>query len=270
MKDEETTSEAAPADDLLARYEAKLRHIASLPELPMRRAAVDAAIAELEPDEAAWWIDQLIRGALWGREPEIDAMLACADWLIRLSKDDDYDRIQTLYSAAADAERESVKMLLRDPPPHHALRKGARLTETRLPLDRDVTVGERRSMARGSDRQFLERLLLDSSPLVIQKLVENPNLRLQDVLVIATRRPTTPDLVFEVALSTKWFAEHQVREAIVQNPYGPTGVALKLLPTLHVHTLRRIRNAGDLHPAVHDTAKLLVELREQRTAPWRI
>ncbi len=256
-------------DDLVSGYETSLSHIGSLPEVPMRRSAVDRAIRALDPEQAVWWLDQLVRGALWGRGPEMDAMLACADWLQRLG-DEDYELLQDLFLAATDAERTCVLMLLRNPPPHRALTGSARLPEVRLPLDRDVSIGERRSLARGSNRQLLERLLLDPEALVIRNLLKNPNLRVADILVVASRRPTTPDLLREVAMATRWLADHRVREALVQNPYSATGLALKLLPTLHVQTLRRIRNAGDLHPLVHETATMLVELREHRTAPWKV
>lgn len=270
LEDVESAEQPAEVDDLLNRYETSLRRITALPELPMRRAALGETIADLDDDEAVWWLDQLVRGALWGRAPEIDAMLACADWLIRLNQDDDYHRIQALYLAANVAEREAVLMLLRNPPPHRALRDGARLPEVRLPLDRDVSVGERRALARGQDRNLLQRLLLDPSPLVVDKLLDNPGLAVEDALTVATRRPTRPELVLLLAMKPRWLKEHRIREAIVQNPFVGTGVALKLLPTLHVQTLRRIRNAGDLHPTLHDSAELLVTLREERTAPWRV
>lgn len=270
MSDEPSDGVDEPVDELLERYDTTLRQIGSLPEIPMRRAAVAAAVTALEPDEAVWWIDQLIRGALWGKNPEMDAILACADWLVRLRQEDDYGTIATLYEAAAEAGRESVLMMLRDPPAHRALRNGARLPETRLPIDRDVSLGERRSMARGQDRRFLERLILDPSPLVVGQLLENPAIRLPDVVTIAARRPTVPELVLQVALAPKWFRELQLREAIVQNPFAATGLALKLMPTLNIHSLRKIRHAGDLHPMIREFAELLVQLREQRTAPWKV
>jgi hypothetical protein len=270
MTDEPSEPTESAVDPLIKRYDQALRRIVALPEIPMRRAAIAESLAALTDDEAVWWIDQLIRGALWGRSPEIDAMLACADWLVRLRIDDDYSRLQKLYEAAAHSEREGVLMLLRDPPPHRALEKGAQLPEVRLPLDRDITLGERRSLARGRDRRVLDRLLMDPNPLVIRNLLNNPNLRLENVLTVAARRPTTVDLTMEVALNTRWFKLQKVREALVQNPYSATGLALRLLPTLRIHTLRRIRNAGDLHPAVHETARMLVDLREQKTAPWKV
>ena len=160
--------------------------------------------------------------------------------------------------------------MLRDAPPHRALPKGKRLPEVRLPLDRDVTLGERRTMASGPNRQLLERLIFDPSPLVIAKLLYNPHIRLQEVLQIASRRPTTVEILQEVALSEKWYRRHQVREAICLNPFTATGVALKLLPTLRLRSLRMLARAEDLHPLIAESARLLVELREQRTAPWRV
>ena len=257
-------------DALLASYEHSLTRIAALPELPMRQAAIGETIDKLEPDQAAWWIDQLLRGALWGRQREIDAMMACAFWLLKQREEGPYDRLEALYRASAEADRQTVLMVLRDPPPHRALRKGARLPEIALPMDRDVSVGERRSLATRNDRNILQRLLLDPNPLVIAKLLQNPHLSPQDILVVATRRPTTPEQLILVARSHRWIREYVVREALVRNPYAPTGMALKLLPTMKIQTLRRIDQAGDLHEVVHEFAGLLVKIREERTAPWRV
>ena len=142
------------------------------------------------------------------------------------------------------------------------------MQEVRLPMDRNVTMGEKRWFASGNDRRILDRLLLDNEPLVIQKLLLNPLLQTSDVLTIATRRPTKPELLREIVLSEKWIREHEVREALVQNPYIETGMALKLVPTLNAKVLRKLRFATDLHPTVCESAKLYVELREHRTAPW--
>lgn len=255
-------------DSLISSYKKTLRGIGSLPELPMRRARLDEALRALPVDERVWWIDQLIRGALWGKSREIDAMLACSSWLIRLRLDDDYDVLQRMYMAAHDAGRESILFLLRDIPPHQALGPGARLPEVRLPHDRDITLGERRWMASGRDRGLLKRLLRDNDPLVIDRLLENPHLNVDDVLTVTTRRPTLPKLLLTVALSDRWVTEYRIRESLVSNPFGPTGVSLKLLPTIHINTLRKLRHAGDLHPSIAEAAEVLITLREQRTAPW--
>lgn len=254
-------------DALLVDYETFLRRVAALPEIAMRRAVVEEALQRPD-DEVAWWIDQLLRGALWGHAPQMDAVVALADWLISLDPTDDYERVQSLYRAAAEADRTSVLMLLRNPPPHAVLR--GRLPEVRLPIQRDVTIGERRTLARGQDRRLLERLLYDPNELVLTNLLDNPAVLVADAVLVASRRPTRPELLHVTCQKVRWLKELRVREALVQNPFAWTGMSLKLLPTLPVQSLRRIRNASDLHPLLHEYAKMLVELREERTAPWRV
>ncbi len=270
MSDSEGTEEEAEFDELYAAYEASLRTIGALPELAMRRAALDRHIGALSTEEAVWWIDQLLRGALWGRSPEIDAMMACSDWLIRLRAEDEYTRLQKLFEEAHNSRRQSVVMLLRDPPPHLIMPKKAKLPEVNLQMGREISLGERRSMARGRDKRLLERLLLDPSPLVLEKLLDNPNVRTEDILMVASRRPTKPELLQPIVFHKRWFRELTVREAIVFNPYTPTGISLKLLPTLPIQLLRRVRDAGDLHEVLQETGEMFVSLREERTAPWRV
>lgn len=257
-------------DELHAAYQAKLRTIENLPELDMRVAAIDEALRSRPADEVAWWIDQLLRHALWGKSPAIDAMMACARWLIKERIDDDYDLIKDTFQAAHDDGRQAVIAVLRDPPPHQQLPKGRRLREADLQIDRNVTLGERRTMARGNNRKMMERLLLDPDPMVIGQLLDNPNLREEDVLQISTRRPNLPDIQLKIALHKRWYLRREVRHSVVMNPYTGTGLSLKLLPTLGIHKLRRVRNSTHLHPVVIETAATLVELREERTAPWRV
>lgn len=272
MTDEDFNAEeeqgSAP-DDVVDFYAKMVRGIGGLPEIAMRRARLDQSLRSLEPEIAVWSLDQLVRGALWGRTPEIDAMLACTSWLIRLREDKTaYTFLQELYQYAHDSNRMAVLFMLRDAPPHRALPPNARLPEVRLPINREVTLGERRQMAAGGNRQILERLIHENSPLIIEKILGNPQIRLSDVLTIASRRPTLPELLREVVMHESWFKEHQIREALVYNPYLPTGMAVRVLPTLHIDVLRKIRFAGDLHPMVQEAAGLFVDLREHRTAPW--
>ena len=263
---EELTGEA-----LIEHYEATLRQLSSLPEVAMRRTSVEEALVALPPAQAVWLIDQLIRGALWGHQRAIDGSLALAGWLIRAQhRRTSYGLFQQFFEAAHADGRDAVKLLLRAAPPHRALAKGRRLPEVRLPLGRAVSLGERRQLAAGPRRHLLERLLYDPDPLVVRKLLANPHLQEAQVLAVASRRPNVPEILLEIACADPWIARHPVREALVLNPFCETSVSLKLLPTLRIDKLRPLRHAGDLHPALPQAASLLVELREQRTAPWRV
>lgn len=258
------------ANELFSRFKKSLASISTLPELRMRAAKLGETLEELPVDQASWWLDQLVRGAIWGHEPEYDAMLACGYWLIEKRREDDYGLFERLYKQAHKTGREVVLSLLRDPPPHQALPEGKRLPEPRLQIDREVSVGERRQMARQAKRKMIDQLLLDPNPLVVSQVLRNPNVRESDVLQVASRRPNTPEILFEIIQIMRWYKRNRVREALVMNPYNSTGQSLRLLPTLGIQVLRSVKNSRHIHPAVIETAELLVDLREKRTAPWKV
>lgn len=263
-------AESAAPDPLIEGYQALLRKVQGLPELPMQASLVRRQLQKLEAEEQVWMLDQLLRSALWGHKGGMETMLAAVWWLLEMRRSDEYGTIKTLFETAHHTDRKAVLDLFREVPPHQSLADGQELPEVRLPMDGDITLGERRTMAAGRRRKLLERLLLDSDPLVIAKLLDNPQIRLDDVRVVATRRPTTPDLLRVCVEHPRWFSRYGVREAVVRNPYADTGLVLKLLPTMRIKTMRRIRFSGDLHELVHDAAKRLVKLREERTAPWGV
>ena len=66
------------AADLASQYQNTLRAIAALVEPTMRRTALRERLEARPVEEVVWWIDQLLRGSLWGRELEMAAMLACS------------------------------------------------------------------------------------------------------------------------------------------------------------------------------------------------
>lgn len=257
-------------DPLHQSYRQLLASVERLPELPMQAAAVRRVFEGLDITEIVWALEQMLRGALWGRTGAAKTVMATVWWLIEIRRNDEYETIKELFESAYRSRRGAVLDLFREVPPHRALALTQHLPEVRLPTDREVTLGERRAMASGPKRRLLERLLMDPNPLVIRKLLINPQIRLQDIKVLASRRPTTPELLQEVIYCPRWFRRHGARDAVVRNPYGDTGLALKLLPTLGIKTLRRLVFSGDLHPLIQESAKRLVKLREERTAPWRV
>lgn len=257
-------------DTLHQAFLGNLRTLANLPELEMRVAALSEALKSRPPREVAWWIDQLMRGALWGKEAEVDAMMACSHWLIRAQIDDHYELIKSVFECAYHDERRAILAILRDPPPHQKLIKGRAIAPPDLKLGREITLGERRALARGNQRAIIEKLLRDPNRLVVEQLLKNPNLHEADVIYIASNRPNIPEVLHEIALHKIWFLRQSVRHTLVMNPYAGTGLALKLLPTLGIDKLHQVRNATHVHPLVSETAALLVQLREQRTAPWGV
>ena len=94
---------------------------------------------------------------------------------------------------------------------------------------RELTVGERRSLARRPSRGSIEKLLLDPHPLVIRQLLENPSLVEEDVLRLATKRPARVEALQVLASSAQWLCRGRVRLALVLNPGTPPHISMPLL-----------------------------------------
>lgn len=126
---------------------------------------------------------------------------------------------------------------------------------------RELTVGERRSLARAPSRRAFDKLLADPHPLVIRQLLENPRLTEDDVVRIATRRPVRPEAVLAIARSERWLKRPRVRLAILLNPGSPPEVAMPLLAACTRSELIEILHGNDISKVLRATARELLARR---------
>lgn len=127
--------------------------------------------------------------------------------------------------------------------------------------DRDITLGEKLALASQPSRAWLEQLLLEPEPSIILRLCNNPRLTLQDLLRVAARRPTIPDVQWAIAQSPRWLAQLPIRSALLSNPYTETTLSLLLLPTLPHPDLLDLTRSSHLHPDLHLCAQLVLACR---------
>lgn len=245
--------ELGPAD---VRYapEAVLRRLASLPEEPMREA-VWREVFDRRSAADAVLVVRAVRLALVRREPA-----GRVGWLALVRV---VERLRggplalSLFLAARAANERALTDLLIETPPA----KKPEAFELRTPpldRDREVTLGERRSWARRPDRGTLERILLDPDPGVVRNLLNNPVLVERDVLRLASRRPTTAEVLHELFVHTRWGGRAAVQRALVLNPYAPVDLACGLVALLDLETVRQVRREPIVHPAVRTTAGLVL------------
>ena len=126
---------------------------------------------------------------------------------------------------------------------------------------RELSLGERRSLARRPSRQQFERLLADPHPLVIEQLLLNPKLTEADVVRLVTRRPARAELIRSVARSPRWLCRERVRLAILNNPGTPAEVAIPLLGLCTRRQLQELVHAADGRPVVRRSALERLERR---------
>jgi hypothetical protein len=130
---------------------------------------------------------------------------------------------------------------------------------------RTVTLGERKSLARRSDRDLIARVLRDPHPHVIRILLGNPTLIEADVVRLCARRPVSTEALREVFRSARWIVRYQVKIALALNPYTPLDVALQLAPHLRYQDLRRVLGAEELHADLREACRRLLGKTESTT-----
>jgi len=130
---------------------------------------------------------------------------------------------------------------------------------------RELTLGQRKSLARARDRDFINRLLHDQNPAVIQILLQNPILTIKEIVKIASKRPTNPQVLWQVYRNVKWTNHYSVKKSLLNNPYCPTQISLSLIHFMLEQDLEDIADNEVLHPKIQESAlELLMERRKIR------
>ncbi len=130
---------------------------------------------------------------------------------------------------------------------------------------RELTLGERKSEARTRDRDFINRLLHDQNPSVIQILLQNPILTIKEIVKVASKRPTNPQVLWQVYRNLKWINHYSVKKSLINNPYCPTQISLSLIHFMLEHDLEDIADNEVLHPKVQESAlELLLDRSKAR------
>lgn len=240
-------------DDQAARQLAQ--RLAALPELEMRQSAFLRYLDEREADGVVPVLARIQHLGRKGGPPFDVALLAMASTLSRDMVP--YQELAELYRAAKDGGFATLGQLFfsgggsEEPPPE--------------PRDRDeqrmLTLGHRKTMARSTDRDVLDRLLRDPEVPVVHNLLENPRLVERDVVQLAARRPTKPEVQRVIFSSRRWIRRYAVKRSLVLNPYTPTELAIRLLGFLTSTDLRLVRQTPTLPVAVRQAAEQLANDR---------
>ncbi|MBK8998746.1 MAG: hypothetical protein IPM35_23740 [Myxococcales bacterium] len=153
------------------------------------------------------------------------------------------------------------RLLRRGPPPVLVDRPATELPVPDYGAGRELTLGERRSLARRPNRRSFDKLLSDPHPLVIRLLLQNPKIVEDDVVRLVARRPARAEVIAEVAQSLRWLSRSRVRLAIVLNPGSPPEIAMPLLPVCKRTELKEVVRATESSMVLRATALELLERR---------
>jgi len=208
----------------------------ALRETAHKAVVLREGLESMAADAAVAWMRDLVR--------DPDAVVALARALDGLA----YERRAQLYATAKDADALEIAALLFEVP-----------RPAPLPIEdrRTLTLGERKSLARGARREVLARLLADADVQVIEILLGNPRITERDVVAIAARRPVRGDVIRAV-FGSRWVTRYAVKLAIAHNPHAPLDVALRLVAGLAAADLRRVATDPNIAEALRQQARRLM------------
>jgi hypothetical protein len=179
------------------------------------------------------------------------------------------DVVQRLREEAAAGSLLALERLVRHP---HGVRGSlmpANPANDRVPdygRGRPLTLGERKSLARRHDRDMLDRLIGDPHPDVIRRLLGNAKLTEADVIRIAARRPSRPEILSEIARAPRWIHNSRVRMTVMLNPDTPVELAVPMSGLLLRQELRLVLESTHVSAAV----RALCMERLERRPPVRV
>jgi len=229
------------------------RQLAGLidPELRARRAA--EVLSQLAPEEGVRLLAGLARRAHRRTDPDSaaleGALRACR---LHLS----LARLEQLRGAAAVASEEELISLLSGARAARAFEEEREAWVDRAMRSRSL--GERKQMARGHDRDQLARLATDPEPAVVRALLQNPRVTEREVLIAAARRPARAAVLEEIFRSARWAQNRRVRRALALNPYSPPALATTALELLTTPDLREVAGDSNLATEVRVHARRLL------------
>lgn len=227
----------------------------------MRRQLLLEQLPGMQPNDALSFFTEVVSGVA-SRRADCLVVLEALHEAILHGQDQGpvYELLAEVYRLAREEENQGVARLLMIAKP-----KRGPVDPESVPGDLEMTqltLGERKFLARGHDRTRLDRLLLDPEPSVVRNLLRNPHLTEQDVVRLTARRPTQTEIQKEIHRS-RWGSRYRVRLALVCNPYTPTDLSLKLVGFLLHKDLRQVGQDGNLHELVREEAKRLLKKRRK-------
>ncbi len=239
------------------------RRVRAVRDREMRRAVLRSCLEESDDAAVVALLEHIYQGTVTGRSlhRELLQELALDGTVLR---DMGYDRITDLYEVAHWAGLPAVtRMFLGER--HRGNVTAAEAIDDNEHLE--LSAGERRTLARGRDRNTLDRIVHDRDPRVIATLLDNPRAVEADVVKVAAMRPTKPEILRLIARHRRWATRYRVRLALVCNPYTPLPIATQLVPTMLQQDLRQLVSGIPVQPELREVAQ--AALRRRQGSPRR-
>jgi hypothetical protein len=233
------------------------RALLSLSDVRLRIDWLDLHVHSHPAARVAALLDVVIGESEISEPRAREVLVTIALWVAGAAREQDLDGLR---QAALEQRLLSLQRVIRRvPTTSHA--PGP--SEPPIPdygTGRELTLGERRNLARRSNRHGFDALLRDPHPMVVSELLTNPKTTEDDVVRLAALRPARVTSIEAIA-RTRWLTRRRVRMTVLLNPGSPSRVALPLVGLCTRSELLEVARAADVPVIVRITANELAERR---------
>jgi hypothetical protein len=240
------------------------RVVLGLPEVAIRVEWLRDYLETTPSDRAARELERMCEASERSDPLAREAVLALALLCARFAEETIVGRLR---ARAEEARLLCLGRLLRRAPPSSLSPPPANESVPDYGVGRELTLGERKSLARAPSRRAFDKLLADPHPLVLRQLLENPRLTEDDVVRIAARRPARPEVALSLARSPRWLRRPRVRMALLLNPGSPPSVVMPLLAACTRCDLVEIVHSAESNKVLRATACELLARRPPLAEP---
>lgn len=119
---------------------------------------------------------------------------------------------------------------------------------------RALPYAEKIILATKTDRSERAVLIQENDPQILYYLLKNPRITMEEVLRIARMTSISAMVADQIAKTTHWSTNQEIRSALVNNPRTAPALALKLLPTLPEAEIRHIAKSTAVSQALKQAA----------------
>lgn len=236
------------------------RYLGALESDDLRSAAAARLLLEHSPPEAVLIVSALAR---WARDSSTAATaLAMISRTLAKGLIEPEFVASCLQAARSRADRALEAIFAIGPARRQYDRNEEAFSDRRMNA---IPLGRRRALSRSKDIDLLVRLAHDQDPKVIEQLLTNPRLTEREAMLIASRRPTRPDILHQV-LASRFGTRGRIKAAVAHNPYSPVTLAVRAMAGLSAVELSALADDEKLAVAVRRHARSLMVLRRSTPA----
>lgn len=126
---------------------------------------------------------------------------------------------------------------------------------------RALTYAEKIILATKTDRSERAVLIQENDPQILYYLLKNPRITTEEVLRIARMTSISAMVADQIAKTSQWSTNQEIRSALVNNPRTAPSLALRLLPTLPESEIRHIAKSTAVSQALKQSAMRILMSR---------